>query len=96
MHIMSNLSKKYLAIGNRGYTNQVRLRGLMDVKPAQAGFVCIAADFSLWEVFASKIENDIYAYPLLRVRLACHPRDSSRARILCFYVSGAVYPEAVC
>ncbi len=32
-----------LAIRNRGYINQVRLRGLQDLKPAQAGFVCVAA-----------------------------------------------------
>jgi hypothetical protein len=32
-----------------GYTNQVRLRGLLKIKdslePAEAGFVCIAPDF---------------------------------------------------
>ena len=38
---------KLPAIGNRGYTNEVRLRGLKRrariLKPAQAGFVCVAA-----------------------------------------------------
>lgn len=34
--------QKYLAIGNRGYTNEVRLRGLL--KPAEAGFVYVGAN----------------------------------------------------
>jgi hypothetical protein len=28
----------------RGYTNEVRLRGLQGFQPAQAGFVCVAAN----------------------------------------------------
>jgi hypothetical protein len=36
---------KYLAIGNRGYKNEVREGGLL--KPAKAGLVCLASDFSL-------------------------------------------------
>ncbi|MBD0388146.1 MAG: hypothetical protein ICV54_16960 [Nostoc sp. C3-bin3] len=38
-----------LAIRNRGYTNKVRLRGLMQnqgFQPAQAGFACVAATSS--------------------------------------------------
>jgi hypothetical protein len=34
--------QKYLAIGNRGYNNEVRLHGLL--KFAKAGLVCIASD----------------------------------------------------
>ncbi|HAJ59930.1 MAG TPA: hypothetical protein DCP31_12215 [Cyanobacteria bacterium UBA8543] len=40
------LLPNYLAIENRSYKNEVRQRGLL-LKPAQAGFVCIASDFSL-------------------------------------------------
>ncbi|MEH2055576.1 MAG: hypothetical protein V7K97_05255 [Nostoc sp.] len=38
-----------LAIRNRGYTNEVRLRGLgsnQGFQPAQAGFACVAATSS--------------------------------------------------
>ncbi|MEH1907763.1 hypothetical protein [Nostoc sp.] len=38
-----------LAIRNRGYTNEVRLRGLTQnqcFQPAQAGFACVAATSS--------------------------------------------------
>jgi hypothetical protein len=38
-----------LAIRNRGYTNKVRLRGLMQnqgFQPAQVGFACVAATSS--------------------------------------------------
>ena len=40
-----DLLEKYLAIGNHSYKNEVRLGGLL--KPAKAGLVCIASDFSL-------------------------------------------------
>jgi hypothetical protein len=36
---------KYLAIGNRGYKNEVRLRGLL--KPAKAGLVCLEPQTSV-------------------------------------------------
>ncbi|MEH2156900.1 hypothetical protein [Nostoc sp.] len=37
-----------LAIRNRGYTNKVRLRGLINqgFQPAQVGFACVAATSS--------------------------------------------------
>jgi hypothetical protein len=43
-----------LAIGNRGYKNEVRLRGLL--KPAQAGLVCVAA------VSNRQVQNQSYTH----------------------------------
>ncbi|MEH1927073.1 hypothetical protein [Nostoc sp.] len=46
---MTHILHLALAIRNRGYTNEVRLRGLTKIKgfqPAQAGFACVAATSS--------------------------------------------------